>query len=351
MVQLIRNSFWGLVCFSLISPSTALLFGASEGSPGSSGNTDRQESAGGASGAALAAAALAQVMCLKMMADAQREGNSEKMAMAAAMCAQAAANAANAEENKKSAEKASSGIGDLSVPTMGSGSPQASSSGGNEDLALGKQSKSSNSGSSVKSTDSPVPSFSSPAPTENGTVFTEDKKFMAQTSPLSPSSAKDFETTNVSLRESNNSNSGAGKPFTNLSANNLPGQTNANELFKSGASSAASSSSGDSKTKSTSSKGEASQSTEGMDGSNYDDMISRYMAGATGAGTFSAYAGGGLIDLAQGLQVPGQRPKTIFEFATEQYQKVKTSGRALTKHSPLIKPKEPGPSRQIASQP
>ncbi len=49
--------------------------------------------------------------------------------------------------------------------------------------------------------------------------------------------------------------------------------------------------------------------------------MSRYMGGMGGNG-FSGGVSGGTIDLAYGLQNPGSKPKTIFEFASDQYKHV-----------------------------
>lgn len=296
--------------------------------------SDRGGSQNGASAMAMAAAAMQQVMCLKMMADAQAEGNSEKMTMAMMMCAQAAATAANAAQNKEGAKKVTQNSQTPNAPSFEKPNIDTQPKADNFNSALDSTKDQASSKPSDKKQDSTV-TFPRSEEKESGTVFQEEKKFGSTGTALNPGDLKPGPSSTISLKEPamdqpRSTLMGSLNPFgsPNNSANpNLPSNsssTQSNELS-------------DSKSGKKSLSKSADSSASGAPGGNMDDLMARYLNGANNLGSLnSGGLGGGFIDLALGLQIPGQRPKTIFEFASEQYQN--------------SRPKRSIPVRQIASE-
>jgi hypothetical protein len=303
---------------------------------------DRGTSQNGASAMAMAAAAMQQVMCMKMMADAVAENNSEKMTMASMMCAQAAATAANAAQNKEGAKKVTLNNQMPSAPSFEKPNletqPKADDFSSGLDGLNAKESTKKDS----KKEDSPV-NFATNEDSKAGTVFQKDKKFSSSGSSLNIQDIKPGPSSTINLKDSpNDAKAGllaGSNTFSSLSnPNGLPGSNNANVTQTKETP----------ETKGNKKGPKGGDSGTGAEGGNMEDLMARYMNGGAGfGGISSAGVGGGMIDLAFGLQVPGQRPKTIFEFASEQYQQARTTGKALGKRA-LFKNKLP--SRQIASE-
>jgi hypothetical protein len=290
---------------------------------------------------ALAAAAMQQVMCMKMMADAVAENDSEKMTMAQMMCAQAAATAANAAQNKDGAKKVTLNNQMPSAPSFEKPNLDTQPKSDNFVSGLDGLNPKESSKTDPKKEDSSV-TFANNDEPKTGSVFQEEKKFASSNSPLVTQDIKPGPSSTINLKDSPSdlklgllSGSNTFSTLTNpngIPITNNPNATQTKELF-------------DPKGNK---KPDKSGAGSGTEGGNMEDLMARYMNGGAGFGGInSAGVGGGMIDLAFGLQVPGHRPKTIFEFASEQYQQAKNSGKALGKR-PLVKNKLP--SRQIASE-
>ncbi|NBX81558.1 hypothetical protein EBQ90_00485 [bacterium] len=307
-------------------------------------NADRKEKGNGASAMALAASAMQQVMCMKMMADAARENDSEKMAMASMMCAQAAANAANAAQNKEGASKSTSPPQMAAMPTFEKSKIETEPKPDNFQIDAPENENR----AVTTATTSNSPNIAGATPNaENGTVFNEDKNFKSNLNSLSLENAKPSGTSNIAVTEG--SGTGSGLPSNNLgslgtsgtnatASNGLSVQSNSSEDLKSDK---------NKKSVGKTNSGDASGFSSGGDASGLDDMMARMMGGNTSPGMFSAGAGGGLIDLAYGLQTPGKKMRNIFEFASDEYLKAKRNGAALNRKNPTAH----SPSRALASQP
>lgn len=291
---------------------------------------------------ALAASAMQQVMCMKMMADAARENDSEKMAMASMMCAQAAANAANAAQNKEGASKSTSPPQMAAAPTFEKSKIETEPKPDNFQI----EAPESENKVAASATPSPSPNIAGATPTvENGSVFNEDKTFKSNLNSLSLENAKPAENSNISVTEGiganpQSNNFGAlGTPGTNTTASNgFSTQASNSEDLKADK---------DKKGVGKTTAGDASGFSAGGDASGLDDMMARMMGGNNSVGMLSGAAAGGLIDLAYGLQTPGKKMRNIFEFASDEYLKAKRNGTALTQKKPAAH----SPSRVIASQP
>lgn len=307
-------------------------------------NADRKEKGNGASAMALAASAMQQVMCMKMMADAARENDSEKMAMASMMCAQAAANAANAAQNKEGASKSTSPPQMAAMPTFEKSKIETEPKPDSFQLDAPEiENKAATNGTTSNS-----PSIAGAIPNvENGSVFNEDKNFKSNLNSLSLENTKPPGTSNIAVTEG--AGSGSGLPSNNFGSMGTSG-ANATASNGLGAQSTGSEDLKSDKNKKSAGKtnsGDSSGFSSGGDTSGLDDMMARMMGGNSSAGMFSAGAGGGLIDLAYGLQTPGKKMRNIFEFASDEYLKAKRNGTALTRKNPTAH----SPSRTLASQP
>lgn len=294
-------------------------------------SSDRGKSQNGASAMAMAASALQQVMAMKLMAEAVAENNSEKMAMASMMMAQAAANAANAAQNKESAKKVTSSNQMMATaPTFEKPNIDTQPKPDNFDLGLNASKEKNSANSESKKETTPI-DIASNQESKPGSIDQQEKKFDSNSksapniSDLTPSPSSSF-----ALKDSNRSSlmgMTSSSPGLGMQNNWLPPATmNSNQ-------------SGSQVADNKPEKKPSSKSSEPINGAqsgNMDDLMARYMNGAGAFGAISsAGLGGGMIDLAFGLQPPGQRPKTIFEFASEQYGKIKSNGRALQKQRPI----------------
>ncbi|NBX82320.1 hypothetical protein EBQ90_04425 [bacterium] len=303
---------------------------------------DRGTSQNGASAMAMAAAAMQQVMCMKMMADAVAENNSEKMTMASMMCAQAAATAANAAQNKEGAKKVTLNNQMPSAPSFEKPNLETQPKADDFSSVLDGLASKETPKTEPQKEDAQV-TFAKNEDPKEGSVFQEDKKFDSSGSPLIIPDVKPGPSSTINLKDSpNDSRAGLlGGSNTFSSLNNSNGLTPSNKQMMNQVTESV-----DAKRnkKGTSKNGESGA---GAEGGNMEDLMARYMNGGAGfGGISSAGLSGGIIDLAFGLQVTGQRPKTIFEFASEQYQQARSSGKALHR-KPL---RNRVPSRQIASE-
>lgn len=335
-----KLALWILSAALIWNPPSALV-GAAEtaGSvPMPSEQDDRGGSQNGASAMAMAAAAMQQVMCLKMMADAQAEGNSEKMAMAMMMCAQAAATAANAAQNKEGAKKVTLNNQNPSAPSFEKSNldTQPKADNFNFDLASSKEKTSQNSNDKKDTSEVKIPNAEE---SKAGNVFQEDKQFASSGSPINADDLKPSPSSTINLKES---------PPQSMGASLMGGLGNLNNGGNSQSILGSSNLQlGTADTKTGKKSGAKGPETGSAEGGTQEDLMARYMNGAAGFGMMNAGGfGGGVIDLAFGLQTPGQRPKTIFEFASEQYHQVKSNGKSLSKPAS----KRPLTLRQLASE-
>jgi len=311
----------GLLAFTLLvllsgTPATAQGEGTASNQSAPASQGDRKSGASKASAMALAQAAMAQVMCLKMMADAQKEGDSDKMAMAAAMCAQAAALAANGKENEEGAKKSSSPPPMGAVPTFEKAKidtdPKSDSSPSVTSSEISKP-------STIQLSQTPTPSLETEKPENTGNIFQEDKSFQnkSMSSPLPET--KEVDSSRIALKNGSDNTQGFGNSLGGFGGSeSSSGSLNGIYPF-SQASSQRNLASEDSK--SNSKKPTRPTSSGGAEsGSGFDDLMSRYMGGMSSGSGISGGASGGTIDLAYGLQKPGFKPRTIFEFASDQYK-------------------------------
>jgi len=298
---------------------------------------DRGKSQNGASAMAMAAAAMQQVMCMKLMAEAMEENNSEKMAMASMMCAQAAASAANAAQNKEGAKKVTLNSQMGNTPSFEKPTIETQPKADNFDSALSGLNGKNKSTEDAKKDADPL-KYSSDSQTTPGTVEQQEKKITSNFSPLEISDPKQNPSSTINLKDAPNETTrtslmGSSTPFGSLNGLNSPtGLTNLGNQSGSTAP----------ETKGAKKNAKGTEPSGGGPAGNPEDLMARFMNAQGAFGPISAAGlGGGIIDLANGFQSSGQRPKTIFEFASEQYSKVKTTGRCLRK---------PTPKRAIASE-
>jgi len=322
-------------------------FSSSDGTAGSvpmpSQQDDRAGQQNGASAMALAASAMQQVMAMKMMADAVASGDSEKMAMASMLMAQAAANAANAAQNKDGAKKVTPNSQMPSAPSFEKPNLDTQPKPDNFNLAFDTQNTKDSSKNETKKEDAPLTFNSNEESAGEKNSPAEKKPSSTDGAALAIPDIKPGPSNTIELKN----------PSNDLRPGLLAGATSFSSLGNSGSLS-------NLPNQSVSKSNEASDSNEtkkgasknpvsaaGAEAGTMEDLMARYMNAGAGFGGFSgASAGGGTIDLAFGLQLPGQRPKTIFEFASEQYQQARTSGKALGRR-PFVKKI---PSRQITSE-
>lgn len=278
------------------------------------GSDDRRSKQSKSSAAALAASAMLKVMCLKEMADAQRENDSEKMSRAMMMCAQADAMAQNGKENEEGSKKSGSG------PVAAS--PQFEKPNLNTEVKpdefdsslLGSQERILALTPSVSPDLSGTVKNSEILPTEEKGTFSEDKSFSSGASSADNKGTPLSDSGKLTLNESpvtafpmggflpdNNTRSPASLPSNFESTgfmkpDSVPTETTDSQKEKGG------------------SNGEAPAA------SGFDQMLAKYMGAGANNSISSASLSGGIVDIAYGLKVSGERPKTIFEFASEQYQ-------------------------------
>lgn len=311
-----RLSCWSVVIallLSLCSPAAELNSPAMEG-----GSDDRRSKQSSSSAAAMAGAAMLKVMCLKQMADAQRENDSEKMNMAMMMCAQADALAQNGKENEEGAKKAGSGA-PLSVSSPSFEKPEfnAKSAVTNDDPDLGKLPPTSiPNGVGKTQTDSISMDLdfkpeTNPEP-ELGQVFSEDKEFTWGKPIEAKQQSQDTKETSLNLQE----NSLAPMPLGTASTGSMQRALASIAPFKK--TSVPSDSNASEKSK------ESKENPIETSNKGFDDMLAKYVGSGVAANPFgggmdSAVASGEMVDIAYGLKVPGQKTKNIFEFASEQY--------------------------------
>ena len=320
--------FWSAFSALHARPIWALNEGTSA-APAQSSNPapsqdDRKKGASKASAMALAQAAMAQVMCLKMMADAQKENDSEKMAMAAAMCAQAAALAANGKENEEGAKKSSSNSQMGPVPSFDKAKIETDPK---PDVALDLPDSEVSKPSTIQLAQSPALSQPNQKPENEGSVFSEEKNF--KNSPMgSPlSDMKDIDSSRIAL--SNNSNSaGFGNGtmgFGSSGTGGSLGSSSALSPFSLGASKEGTNLEDAKLNSKKPSKTVSGNGAEAGSGG-FDDMMARYMGSSGGFGGFAGGANGGVLDLVYGLQKSGKPTLNIFEFASQEYQRAEKRG-------------------------
>jgi hypothetical protein len=310
--------------------------------------TDRAGAQNGASAAAMAAAAMAQLSCIQMMKEAQETGDKKLMLMAMQMCAQAAALMANSQQNKEGASKITSGSAAASTASPQPKEARIDTNPKSDDfnLDIKADDKVTNSESNTS-----LPSFAANnASSESDPVLTKDKTFSGEVTPVPLASGSAPASSNLTVNESSGGtgNSVAGIPGSLVNS----GFNRLNQLGNS-SSSVTSTADSDSKKKmgkgpnGASSSGDSAGSSPEGEGSAFDNFMARMMGGGANNST-TASLGGGLVDLAYGLQgSANQRPLTIFEFASSQYQKAKTERGALQKFSSSSKASI---SRGIASE-
>lgn len=318
---------------SILKPGTLLIIlsllflspPCARSNPEEGGSDDRRSKQKKSAAAALAASASLKVMCLKQMSDAMAEEDKdkrdEKMNMAMMMCAQADAMAQNGKENEEGSKKTGSGaIAATPSPTFETPNleTQPNSDEFNTDLLRSASSRQS----------SGVPTGSSSTTPENSRENTTDK----------PISAKDSFTEDktfgfgIPLKNKENSNSedngrialnepalGA-FPLNGLNAGSLSNNRNPTSISNAPVLGTLPSKDLDSNDKEGKDKSQPGATSNGS----FDEMLAKYMGGGGATNPFAAASlSGEIIDIAYGLKISGQRPKTIFEFASEQYQKAK----------------------------
>jgi len=323
-------ALWFLL-FSLCTPH----FGNAETASGGGETRDRRDSSNAASAMALAAAAMAQVMCMEMMRQAQETGDRELMMMAMQMCAQAAQNAANAAQNKEGSKKMTTGpqmpnansfpVKDAKMDTQSK--PDSMDLSG---IAMNGQAKS----SEIKLADSPKVNFQSGSTSNEGepnlaSNTTSESNEIKEPTALPIAEPSSAESSAVTLGQGN----AAAAPNGAMGLMNASAPSNSSNDTKLSSSTKSASETSDDLAKKSLKKLSGSKGSEGGGGSTeaaggaaFDDLMGR-MGGGFGAQGNIASAGltGGLMDLAQGLK-QGPQALNIFEFATIQYQKAKTSG-------------------------
>lgn len=310
--------------------------------------TDRAGAQNGASAAAMAAAAMAQLSCIQMMKEAQETGDKKLMLMAMQMCAQAAALMANSQQNKEGASKITSGSAAASNPAPQSKEAKIDTNPKSDDFNFDLKADEK---ATDTSSNTALPSFAAnETSSQSDPLLTKEKTFSGEVTPVPLASgsapASSTLTANESSGGSNSLLGGVSGPLANSGLNrSIPMGTAGASITSNGEA--------ENKKKNTQatngklSSGDSDSSPSEADGSAFDNFMARMMGGGAG-NSATASLGGGLVDLALGLQgSPNQRPLTIFEFASSQYQKAKVERGALQKSN---SPSKASISRGIASE-
>lgn len=293
----------------------------------SGGSDDRRSKQSKSSAAALAAAAMLKVMCFKEMADAQRENDSEKMSRAMMMCAQADAMAQNGKENEEGAKKSGSGaMAAVASPQFEKPDLDTSVKPDEFDSTLFQEANSkTNSATSSDSTG--LADGSTEA--GNGSIqpadtFSEDKNFNFGASSASKNTSPSIDSGRLTLREEPVNallNGGMLPDSPGRSPASLSGFLGSADFLKN---SSPPSNGADSLTPDKR-KNDSETNSGANPSGGFDEMLAKYMGAGNNTSISSASLSGGVIDIAYGLKVSGQRPKTIFEFASEQFRQKRPS--------------------------
>jgi len=284
------------------------------------GSDDRRSKQKKSAAAALAASAALKVMCLKQMAEAAEENNTEKMNMAMMMCAQADAMAQNGNENEEGSNKLGSGsIAQTPSPTFEKPNLETQPKPDEFDTEL-LRSASSRQSSGTLPGGSPATQETSPENTNDKSSsakdsFTEDKTFGFGTPLKNKEDSNSEDNGRIALNEP----ALGASPLNSLNAGSSSNNRNSASLSNAPALGRSSSKDQDSNEKGDKTKSEAGTTSNG----GFDEMLAKYMGGGASNPFAAASLSGEIIDIAYGLKISGQRPKTIFEFASEQYQKAK----------------------------